>query len=533
MSARPNILCVVIDCARSDFWLGGGEPSLTPNLDRVRRAGVTLPTAIAEQSATSPNFASLLTGLYSPRHGVRMILGQSLSPGVSLLTEKLAGLGYHTYAEVTGPLIAEIGLARGFDNYEYRAPCDYLHTAWGDAWVDRLRRGGYASPWFVLLHLWELHLPRQVICPRPELAAEGRTRYAAAMASLDAQLGRVFEAAGEEAFLLVTGDHGEKTEDEAYGPGTAVDYIRDYLGIERSRGPNLFDVVSVAGPSTLHHLFAEFINPALVSAGTEKRRPAPSFSRFRRWGDRVRLLGLMPRIRPRDVRVFKTPLKLTKWLHEEGVLDGRKSREKVRRFLGRFRPETLEAMIARLMISSYRKNYKEGHSLHVYDYLVKVPLVLRWTGRLPAGAAFTRMVRQPDILPTVLDLLGAAEEGRGGLDGRSFRPLLEGRPWAPEPAFLSTGSYLPHLEINGVRTEGRKYAFGPENPELPVELYDLERDPRETVNVAAARPEECARLRGLAETFVRADEAFPSPAVRGRDELKDTESRLKALGYID
>src|SRR5512137_533054 len=162
LSERPNILCVVVDCARSDFWLGERQPSLTPNLDRVRRGGVTLSTTVVEQSATSPSFTTLLSGLFSLRHGVRMILGQTLRPGVSLLTEKLADLGYHAYAEVTGPLIPDIGLDRGFEGYEYRAPRDYLHTAWGDEWTARLRRGGYRSPWFILLHLWELHLPRQV-----------------------------------------------------------------------------------------------------------------------------------------------------------------------------------------------------------------------------------------------------------------------------------------------------------------------------------------------------------------------------------
>lgn len=532
MIERPNILCVVIDCARSDYWLGGKGASLTPNLDRLRRTGVTLPTAIVEQSATSPSFTTLLTGLYSPRHGVRMVLGQSLGAGVRMLTETLAALGYHTYGELTGPLIPDVGLDRGFERPRYRAPNDHLHTAWGDDLVARLRGGGYKAPWFILLHLWELHLPRQIAAPGPD-GLEGAARYAAATASLDAQLGRVFEAAGEEALLIVTGDHGEKTTDEAFLPGTAVDYIRSYLGLEKARGPDLFAVAAMAGPSALHHLFAEFIVPALDRAGKQKRRPAPSFSRLRRWADRLRLLRLLPRVRPGDVFTLRRPLALTKWMHESGLLDGRKSREKVRRFLAGARPETLEEMFGRLMISSLKKNYREGHTLHVYDYLVKVPLVLRWAGRLPAGASFPKMVRQPDILPTVLDLLGAPVPEAEGLDGRSFRPLLEGRAWSAGPAFLSTGSYLAHLEIAGVRTEDRKYTYGPANPDLPEELYDLGADPGEAKNIAAARPEECARLRGLAEACLKAQGAPAASNAGGEQGWQDVESRLKALGYID
>lgn len=532
MIKRPNILCIIIDCARSDVWLPAGHPSLTPNFDRLRRSGITLPTAIVEQSATSPNFATLLTGLYSPRHGVRKILGQTLRPDVRLLSETLGALGYHAYAEVTGPLVPDIGFPRGFEGYAYRAPRDYLHTAWGDEWVSRLRQGGYKAPWFILLHLWELHLPRQVV---PPLAGRpgGQERYGAATASLDAQLGRVFEAAGDETFLIVTGDHGEKTADETFRPGTAVDYIRGYLGIEKARGPDLSHLAAIAGPSALHHLFAEFLSPALEEAGREMRRPAPSFSRIRRFGDGLRLLRLLPRFRPRDLFVLREPVKLTKWLHESGLLDGGRSREKVRRFLGSVRPGTLEEMFARLMISSYKKNYEEGHSLHVYDYLVKVPLVLRWKGHLPAGETVPRMVRQPDILPTVLDLLGARGDGGEELDGRSFKPLFEGRSWAPEPAFLSTGGYLSQLEINGVRTEDWKYSFGPGNRELPEELYDLQGDPGETLNLAAARPDECSRLRSIAGTFIRSREAPPPPGAPGEDAWTDVHSRLKALGYID
>jgi len=528
---RPNILCVVIDCARSDHWLGG-KGALTPNLDRIRRAGVTLSTAIVEQSATSPSFTTLLTGLYSPRHGVRMVLGQSLGADVPMLTEKLAGLGYHTYAEVTGPLIPDVGLDRGFERSEYRAPHDYLHTAWGDDLVARLTRGGYKPPWFVLLHLWELHLPRQIAPPGPG-RLEGAARYAAATASLDAQLGRVLAAAGDGTLLIVTGDHGEKTTDEAFLPGTAVDYIRSYLGLEKARGPDLFAVASVAGPSTLHHLFAEFIVPAMDRAGKEKRRPAPSFSRLDRWGDRFRLFRLLPRLRPGDAFTLRQPRKLTKWMHERGLLDGRKSREKVRRFLAGARPETLEEMFGRFMISSCKKNYAEGHTLHVYDYLVKVPLVLRWAGKLPAGVTVPKMVRQPDILPTVLDLLDAPARDVEGLDGRSFRPLLEGRAWSAGPAFLSTGSYLAQLEIDGVRTEDLKYTYGPANPDLPEELYDLDADPGETKNIAATRPDECAKLRSLAEAFLRPQEAPSASGAGDKQDWQDVESRLKALGYID
>jgi arylsulfatase A-like enzyme len=533
MRDRPNILLIVVDCARSDIWLDDQYSGLTPNLNRLRRDALTLPVSIVESSATTPSFTTLLSGLYSPRHGVRLILGHVLGEDIPLLTGELADLGYHTYAEVTGPLIPDIGLGRGFDKYEYRAPCDYLHTAWGDQFVAGLKNGTYKRPWFILLHLWEMHLPRQIIPPKKRRAKD-ESDYPSAAASLDSQLKRLFDAAGENALLMLTGDHGEKLRGETYRPGTAVDYIWTYLGIGRARGPTLNGISSWTGPSTLHHLFAEFIGPLMKAAGREGRRPQPSFSWPRRAADFVRVLRLMPKFRPADLFVLNAPLKLTAWLHERGILDEKRSREKARRFLRDRRPATLDAMFTRLLINSCRQNYEEGHMLHVYDSLIKVPLVMRWKGRLPGGRTIPRMIRQPDILPTVLDMLGSPADRRKELDGRSFKPLLDGYAWKPKPAFLSTGGYLSQVEINGVRTEGWKYTCGPHNDELPEELYNLRKDPGETKNLAAERPTTCSRMRRILETF-----SFPkeSPLDRRADaggkHLANIERNLKGLGYLD
>jgi arylsulfatase A-like enzyme len=529
----PNILLVVIDCARSDVWLDDRPVPLTPNLNALRRDALTLPVCIAETSGTTPNFATLLSGLFSPRHGVRLILGQALGKEIPLLTEELADLGYHTCAEVTGPLIPDVGLGRGFEKYRYRAPCDYLDTAWGDRFADGLRRGEYKRPWFILLHLWEMHMPRR-IDPSIKKTGAGRNDYELAVASLDSQLGRVFDAAGEDAFLIVTGDHGEKLLSEAYGPGTAVEYIWSYLGIDKARGPSLIRISSLTGPSTLHHLLAEFAEPLLEAAGREGRQPQASFSWPRRVADFFRVLRLMPRFRPADLLVLNAPLKLTAWMHERGLLDENRSREKALRFIRGRRPAALDAMLVRLMINSYRGHYEEGHILHVYDSLVKVPLVMRWKSRLPGGRTIARMVRQADILPSALDLIGAPMARCGELDGWSFKSLLNGEDWKPRPAFLSTGGYLSQVEIRGVRTESWKYTFGPFNDELPEELYDLRTDPAETKNMATEKSEICAGMRRLLATFSFPDESPRGSAVvatKGDQEM--IERTLKDLGYLD
>src|SRR5690606_33823490 len=118
---------------------------------------------IASASSTTPCVASMLTGLYSPRHGVRSIGGHRLAPDVTTLATELARAGYATIAEVTGPLGPESGLDRGFAEYTVRPASVYLSDDWGRDLVARLAPGALRAPWFLFLHLWELHSPRKVL----------------------------------------------------------------------------------------------------------------------------------------------------------------------------------------------------------------------------------------------------------------------------------------------------------------------------------------------------------------------------------
>ncbi len=529
---RPNILLVVADCARSDRWVGPGRGTLTPNIDRLCREGVAFPTTITEQSCTTPSFAALSTGLYSPRHGVYFVWGYCLPEGVRMLTETLAERGYHAYAEVSGLLLPEMGLARAFERYEYRAPCDYLHTAWGDQFVERLGTGYYRKPWFLLLHLWELHLPRQIVREqnRPEF---GRDEYERAVSSLDAQLTHVFGAVGDEALIIFTGDRGEKSEAETYQNGTAVPYACRLLGIHQAQGMALYQVGYWAGPSVLQQLYAQ-CTPMIKDLRLRDAQRRPRFGRWVTFRDRLRLLRLAPKLRIRDLLALGSPLNLTAMLKGRGLLDEARSRRKVKRFTRSLGRDELLDMYMRMTINCYKKHMHHGHGVHVYDYLVQVPLLMRWPGRLPGGLVCRRMVRQPDILPTVLELVSVDQGDIGEIDGRSFKPLLEARPWQSLPAYLSLPGLLSDLELRGVRTEEYKYTYGPENTELPEELYDLRRDPGEMRNLAGKEPERCAELRRLAASLVPADGAVPvEPMTVQRDQQQQVEKHLRELGYLD
>jgi hypothetical protein len=111
------------------------------------------------------------------------------------------------------------------------------------------------------------------------------------------------------------------------------------------------------------------------------------------------------------------------------------------------------------------------------------------------------MILNVDLAPTLLELLGVGLPG--GLHGRSFVPLLEGReiPW--RDAFLYEYYEYPAAHCarknRGVRTARWKLIHFFEQPE-EWELYDLESDPDETVNLAG-RADQRTRMRQLRETM--------------------------------
>jgi arylsulfatase A-like enzyme len=218
MLRKPkNVLLLVIDCLRADFVYEAQEAHI-PNITQLRNEGYSFLNTIASTTTTTPSFASILTGLYPFEHGVRSLSGYRLKNEIVTFPEILKENGYTTYAEITGPVAEEVGLARGFDEYNHRNKEKTIHSDWGSDLLHRFE-SHYKAPWFVLLHVFSLHVPRIVIsdCDHKDY---GRTVYGRALASVDEYLGRLIDNLDDNTLVVLTADHGEQ-----------IAYSRfDYLG---------------------------------------------------------------------------------------------------------------------------------------------------------------------------------------------------------------------------------------------------------------------------------------------------------------
>jgi arylsulfatase A-like enzyme len=199
-----NLLFVCVDCLRDDFV--GTDRADTPFLDSVAADGLDFTAMYASATTTTPCVASLFTGRYAEHNGVYSLSDARLDEGVPTLAERLSAAGYETVAHVTGPLVAEIDLERGFDTYAYR---DRRAELVGDWFEDAVTVAeSLTEPFCWYLHLWELHDPVRVPDGFDD-PAYGRSPYARALSALDRRLRRLRDHLPGETVVALHGDHGE------------------------------------------------------------------------------------------------------------------------------------------------------------------------------------------------------------------------------------------------------------------------------------------------------------------------------------
>lgn len=124
---------------------------------------------------------------------------------------------------------------------------------------------------------------------------------------------------------------------------------------------------------------------------------------------------------------------------------------------------------------------------------IRVPMLVRWPGVVPAGRTDGTVWWFADVLPTLAAVGGAVVPA--GVDGVSVLPTWRG---LPQPGLRDRFLYWEFHE-GGFKQAGRwqDWKILRNRKDGPTELYDLGQDIGETNNVAAAHPELVARLETL------------------------------------
>jgi len=175
----------------------------------------------------------------------------------------------------------------------------------------------------------------------------------------------------------------------------------------------------------------------------------------------------------------------------------------------------------------------KGHGFHVLDKLMRIPLTLAGPG-VPEGKIVDDQVRQIDVAPTLLDLIGRAFPAP--THGRSLAPLMRGESLPHEAAYLESGRNDALRHWHGLRKDGWKYIEHPRsglNAELKPQLYDLSADPNEKRNVIKQNLERAVAMRQEIDRLIYSAGEIPSEGTAmSEEDLASLDEQLRALGYI-
>jgi arylsulfatase A-like enzyme len=163
----------------------------------------------------------------------------------------------------------------------------------------------------------------------------------------------------------------------------------------------------------------------------------------------------------------------------------------------------------------------------------KVPCIMRWPGKIPAGSVCTELAATIDLLPTITKITNASLPAQT-IDGLNILPLLLN----PSSGPIRTTFYYYYRKnsLEAVRNEQYKLVFphegrsylnqlpgkdgfpgkAPENVPVTMALFDLRRDPGERYDVQTDHPAIVQQLMQLAE--------------KAREELGDDLQKRKGKG---
>lgn len=449
--SRPNIIFICTDQQRFDS-LGcyGNEHAVTPTLDQLANDGVLFENCYVQSPVCSPSRASLLTGRYVHAHGL-WANGVTLPSHLPLFTKTLANSGY------------DCGLVGKW----------HLSACYGGRTEPRLDDGFRVFEW---AHDPTHGSPQNAY--HRWLEAEHPELYARAIAG----------GPGRPAHEPVHFDTMPTETHYSHWVGErSISFLRD----ERDAAQPFFLWVNFFDP---HHPFVapqEYLDrfdvdslpPPIGSPDDLATKPEILVEAHRKsYAGAARGFA---EYTPDEIRqIIRANYAMVSLIDDE---------------VGRILSAVDEIGASRDTLVIFTSDHGEMQGDHgillkgpmMYEGAVRVPLIMRWPGVLPAGQRVNALVQWLDLNATMLEAAGA--EPLPGNQGASLMPLARGEPdafergWALGEYRDSGHPYEPPVHTTMLRSGAYKLVVFHGEPATARtrtgELYDLSQDPAETNNL--------------------------------------------------
>jgi arylsulfatase A-like enzyme len=147
-----------------------------------------------------------------------------------------------------------------------------------------------------------------------------------------------------------------------------------------------------------------------------------------------------------------------------------------------------------------------GYKRDLYEGGIRVPMIVRWPGKVKAGRVSDQVWAFWDVLPTACDL--ANVEPPGGIDGLSVLPTIVNSGPQKQHEYLywefHEGGFRQAVRLDKFKAVRLK-------PDQPIELYDLSRDVGESTDIAAKHPDVIAKVKNIMAAARTDSEEWPVP----------------------
>ena len=183
-----------------------------------------------------------------------------------------------------------------------------------------------------------------------------------------------------------------------------------------------------------------------------------------------------------------------------------------------------------LELSEKRNYFLKRGGTAIFDDLVKVPLLLIGYG-IKEPKIISSQVRHVDIFPTIFELIGLPITN-SSIDGKSCVSTYKGIESDELTAYIESASNDPKKSgaVIGVRTPNYKYFRSRYDSKKNVNLYDLQKDPKEEHNILNA--ELIKKMEEKLSYFIEKSKSVKENKIN-EDEEAELEKELQKMGYID
>ena len=170
---------------------------------------------------------------------------------------------------------------------------------------------------------------------------------------------------------------------------------------------------------------------------------------------------------------------------------------------------------------------RRGYKADIYEGGHRVPLVIRWPGRVAENSVSGELVSLGDFLATCADIAGTKLPGTAGEDSASMLPLLMNKNGEPPAPLHEALVHHSNYGTFAIRKGPWKLILGPDSggwsePRYgkapagspPFQLFNLDNDPGEKTNLSTQHPEIVESLGQLLKKYVLEGRSTPGAPQR-------------------